>query len=93
MKNNVIVRTITLVMYSTRSTIILLRSRVRLLKKYSYWSMSTEYDYSISDLNIDFLFEWKITKGQVVVFDNWSVFEKYLQIQSNTYKKLPTNNR
>ena len=55
--------------------------------------MSTEYDYSISDLNIDFLFELKITKGQVVVFDNWSVFEKYLQIQSNTYKKLPTNKR
>ena len=30
------------------------------------------------------VFELKITKGHV--FDIWSVYENYLQIQSNTYK-------
>ena len=44
-------------------------------------------------LNIDFLFELKITKWHVVVFDNWSVFEKNLQIQSITYTKLPTKDK
>ena len=32
------------------------------------------------------VFELKITKGRIFVFDIWSVFEKYLQIQSNTLK-------
>ena len=32
----------------------------------------------------EFVFELKITKGHV--FDIWSIFEKYLQIQSNTHK-------
>ena len=31
------------------------------------------------------VFELKITKGREFVFDIWSVFEKYLQIQSNTH--------
>ena len=35
------------------------------------------------------VFEVKITKGHIFVFDVWSVFEMYLQIQSNTHKTLP----
>ena len=31
------------------------------------------------------VFELKIIKGHVFVFDIWSVLEKYLQIQSNTH--------
>ena len=38
------------------------------------------------------VFELKITKGHIFVFDIWSVFKKYLQIQSNIHKIaiLPT---
>ena len=33
-----------------------------------------------------FVSELKITKVHKFVFDIWSIFEKYLQIQSNTHK-------
>ena len=35
-----------------------------------------------------FVIELKITKAYVFVFEIWSVFEKYLQIQSNTHKQV-----
>ena len=40
-----------------------------------------------------FVFELKITKGRVLVFDILSVLEKYLQIQSNTHKNCHFTNK
>ena len=42
---------------------------------------------------IFFVFVLKITKGCIFVFDIWSVFEKYLQIQSNTHKHYHFTNK
>ena len=51
---------------------------------------SNTYLYLKFYLNTEFfvfVIELKITKGYVFVFDIWSIFEKYLQIQSNTHNK------